>query len=174
MHNAEELKAQARRLRTHLKSNNIALSTSMSLEAVAAIHGYRDWNTAVAAATKAATVTPHIYGLDDPYVQKLMGRLHTLIELAPDVATGTSFALGKALDEKKLPLEAAKVASIYLWELPGFRNGRYQDAEKIHQMMLNAPGTSQRHELLDESGELREAILANVTTTIPLRNDRDA
>lgn len=46
----ETLKAQAKRLRTHLAANDISLSHSQVLEAVAVMHGHRDWNTASAAA----------------------------------------------------------------------------------------------------------------------------
>lgn len=45
----EALKSQAKRLRTHLAANNIPLSHSQVLEAVAVMHGHRDWNTASAA-----------------------------------------------------------------------------------------------------------------------------
>ncbi|PRP92441.1 hypothetical protein ENSA5_49040 [Enhygromyxa salina] len=43
------LKAQAKRLRTHLaEQEGITLSHSQTLEAVAGSHGYKDWNTAAA------------------------------------------------------------------------------------------------------------------------------
>ncbi len=52
--NTQDLKAQAKRLRTYLATKNIDLNHSASLEAVAAQYGYRDWNTlsAKAASTK--------------------------------------------------------------------------------------------------------------------------
>lgn len=50
----EALKSQARRLRTHLSANKIPFTYSQSLEAIAAMHGHRDWNTATAALSKAA------------------------------------------------------------------------------------------------------------------------
>jgi len=50
----EALKSQAKRLRAHLSTNNIPFAHSQSLEAVAIMHGYRDWNTATAACSKAA------------------------------------------------------------------------------------------------------------------------
>jgi alpha-mannosidase len=43
--NISELKAQAKRLRTYLATKNIELNHSALLEALAAQHGYRDWNT---------------------------------------------------------------------------------------------------------------------------------
>lgn len=44
----ESLKSQAKRLRTHLSANDIPFTHSQSLEAVAVMHGHRDWNTASA------------------------------------------------------------------------------------------------------------------------------
>lgn len=49
----EAFKSQAKRLRTHLSANNIPLTHSECLETVAAMHGHRNWNTALAMCTKA-------------------------------------------------------------------------------------------------------------------------
>ncbi|WPP02521.1 glyoxalase superfamily protein (plasmid) [Pseudomonas sp. HR96] len=46
----ETLKSQAKRLRAHLSESNIPLTHSQVLEAVAVMHGHRDWNTASAIA----------------------------------------------------------------------------------------------------------------------------
>ncbi|MBT5074402.1 MAG: hypothetical protein HOJ34_13750 [Kordiimonadaceae bacterium] len=43
--NIHEIKTQAKRLRSYLNGKNLELSHSASLEALAAQHGYRDWNT---------------------------------------------------------------------------------------------------------------------------------
>ncbi|MCC3859581.1 glyoxalase superfamily protein [Pseudemcibacter aquimaris] len=43
--NIENLKSQAKRLREYLSDQNIKLSHSAALEAIAKQHGYRDWNT---------------------------------------------------------------------------------------------------------------------------------
>jgi len=51
----ETLKSQAKRLRTHLATNNIPLSHSQALEAIAVMHGHRDWNTASAIAKEHST-----------------------------------------------------------------------------------------------------------------------
>ncbi|HCH7782496.1 TPA: hypothetical protein NNM78_001930 [Pseudomonas aeruginosa] len=48
-----DLKAQAKRLRAYLDTLNIRLTHSQALEAIAAVHGFKDWNTAVAADDKA-------------------------------------------------------------------------------------------------------------------------
>ena len=50
----ESLKSQAKRLRTLLSANDIPFTHSQSLEAVAVMHGHRDWNTASAAANHQA------------------------------------------------------------------------------------------------------------------------
>lgn len=46
----ETLKSHAKYLRTHLSAINIPLTHSQALEAVAVMHGHRDWNTASAVA----------------------------------------------------------------------------------------------------------------------------
>lgn len=48
-----ELKAEARRLRAALAGEGVAISHSQALERVAQGHGWRDWNTAHAAAGNA-------------------------------------------------------------------------------------------------------------------------
>ncbi len=48
--NIQDLKTQAKRLRAHLATKNIDLNHSASLAALAAQHGYRDWNTLCAKA----------------------------------------------------------------------------------------------------------------------------
>lgn len=53
MSTIEDLKSQAKRLRTHLGTNNIAFTHAQCLEAVSAMHGHRNWNTALAACDKA-------------------------------------------------------------------------------------------------------------------------
>ena len=47
----ESLKQQAKRLREYLQNRNMDLSHSAALEAVSQMHGYKDWNTATAAAS---------------------------------------------------------------------------------------------------------------------------
>lgn len=48
MRTTEDFKVQAKLLRKHLATRNIELRHSEALEAVSAIHGYKDWNTASA------------------------------------------------------------------------------------------------------------------------------
>lgn len=62
----EALKSQAKRLRSHLSANKIPVTHSQSLEAIAALHGHRDWNTATAALSKAVT---HQHGTEDPLLR---------------------------------------------------------------------------------------------------------
>lgn len=52
MQTIEQMKADAKRLRSFFKSIDIPLSVAQSLEAVAAQREFRDWNTAVATANK--------------------------------------------------------------------------------------------------------------------------
>lgn len=55
MQSIEQMKAAAKRLRSYFKSIDIPLSVAQSLEAVAAQHGFKDWNTAVASANNNPT-----------------------------------------------------------------------------------------------------------------------
>lgn len=48
MSTVETLKSEAKRLRSHFSKKNIQISNSQALEAIAAIHEHKDWNTAVA------------------------------------------------------------------------------------------------------------------------------
>ncbi|WP_409286873.1 glyoxalase superfamily protein [Pseudomonas guariconensis] len=59
MASIELLKSQAKRLRSHLASLNIQLSYSAALEAVAAMHGHKDWNT-IAAVFPTTLVEPRV------------------------------------------------------------------------------------------------------------------
>lgn len=61
----ETLKSQAKRLRTHLSEIDISLTHSQVLEAVAVMHGHRDWNTASAALSHQAAPT---HELQEPLV----------------------------------------------------------------------------------------------------------
>lgn len=47
-----DLKSQAKRLRSHLANHGTNLSYSQALEAIAATHGFADWNTASASTSK--------------------------------------------------------------------------------------------------------------------------
>jgi hypothetical protein len=61
----ETLKSQAKLLRNHFAKENNPLSHSQALEAIAAAHGFRDWNTASAASGTSAimtkTISPELY-----------------------------------------------------------------------------------------------------------------
>lgn len=56
---AAAAKAQAKRLRAHFQATGRTLSHAEALEAVAALHGRRDWNTFAAAAPAPAPDTGH-------------------------------------------------------------------------------------------------------------------
>lgn len=51
-----EFKAQAKRLRAYLSEQDIDINHSRALEAVARVHGFRDWNTAAASLPKEGPV----------------------------------------------------------------------------------------------------------------------
>lgn len=56
MSKVEALKSEAKRLRNHFSKKNIQISNSQALEAIAAIHEHKDWNTAVAIGGAASQV----------------------------------------------------------------------------------------------------------------------
>lgn len=66
MHIASDLKSQAKRLRKYLADHNVDFGHSQCLEAIACIHGFKDWNTASASleATpqrEGRVVSPELY-----------------------------------------------------------------------------------------------------------------
>lgn len=86
----ETLKSQAKRLRTHLSANNIPLSHSQTLEAVAVMHGHRDWNTVSAAMSKVPALQQEreplmVYVTPDTSAAKLRGDVENLLRRAPMV-----------------------------------------------------------------------------------------
>lgn len=48
MNTIETLKSQAKLLRNHFAAKDFPLTHSQALEAIAAVHGFKDWNTASA------------------------------------------------------------------------------------------------------------------------------
>ncbi|EMM8808349.1 glyoxalase superfamily protein [Pseudomonas aeruginosa] len=73
MQTIESLKSQAKRLRTHFSAQNIELSHSQTLEAIAAIHGFKDWNTASALSPKKIK-----YPTTDESVEQLRERFNDM------------------------------------------------------------------------------------------------
>ncbi|HEK4046059.1 TPA: hypothetical protein SL338_003055 [Pseudomonas aeruginosa] len=73
MQTIESLKSQAKRLRTHFSALNIELSHSQALEAIAAVHGFKDWNTASALSPKEIK-----YPTTDESVEQLQERFNEM------------------------------------------------------------------------------------------------
>lgn len=94
MHTSNDLKSQAKRLRKFLSTQNLNISHSLALEAVAAAHGFEDWNTATAAISAATKpdskmVSPELYmaletkaGEQTPATIDLLNRFQTLASAA--------------------------------------------------------------------------------------------
>lgn len=61
----DQLKAQAKRLRGTLQTAGTTVTHSRALEMIADQHGYRDWNTLSAAATKPAEAKQRRLGVGD-------------------------------------------------------------------------------------------------------------
>lgn len=79
----ETLKSQAKRLRTHLAAKNIPLSHSQALEAIAVMHGHRDWNTASAVAKEHSASLQEPQHLNLPLEAILNGGMQPGADLGP-------------------------------------------------------------------------------------------
>jgi hypothetical protein len=100
-HSLETLKHQAKRLRASLSETGNAISHSHALELVAHQHGYRDWNTAYAAAGNGNGLPPANLGdkvsgryLGQPFTAKVIG----IETLAPAGRWRMSFRLDEPVD----------------------------------------------------------------------------
>jgi len=154
MHTVNDLKAQAKRLRRLLSERKIHLTHSQALEAIAEAHGFRDWNTAVATADAVSTpqtkvVTPELYAaleatarerqldnLDELIRSDLLQQIAAIERMGPPGIIDSVKQMLIALKEKRLPEPVAGTVGIYLFGLPGFRNGWQDDAEAFHQQLL--------------------------------------
>lgn len=85
----QSFESQAKRLRTHLAASHISLTHSQSLEAVATMHGHRDWNTAVGALNRAAEVVSEpesplvVFVAPETNEEELRANVQNLLRLAP-------------------------------------------------------------------------------------------
>ncbi len=82
-----QLKQQAKRLRSSLEVDGIAVTHSKSLELLASQLGYRDWNTAYAAAGNAGPVCPVSLGqtVEGRYLSRAFkGEVIGVKAIAPD------------------------------------------------------------------------------------------
>lgn len=73
---AENLKAQAKRLKEHFSAQNITLSHSEALEALAKQHGFKNWNV-LSAKLKHGKNTPDWPTLDDKISGTYLGHSFT-------------------------------------------------------------------------------------------------
>lgn len=108
----ESFKSQAKRLRTHLAASHISLTHSQSLEAVAVMHGHRDWNTAVGALNRAAKVVsvpePPLVVFVAPEIteEELRADVQNLLRLAP-MAIRFRLDTGITLEQARLARSVA-------------------------------------------------------------------
>jgi hypothetical protein len=102
----EALKTQAKLLRNHLAKQNNPLSHSQALEAIAAAHGFRDWNTASAASVTSAiatkTISPELYVELENKVQSFQAAAsdkHVFFTAVPDTSDMETLSpeLGQAI-----------------------------------------------------------------------------
>lgn len=87
MTNISYLKAQAKRLRTHFAKGPSPITHAQALEAIAALHGYADWNTASAVIQAARkdrkTVKAHMS--KDLAGHQIHDLINRLLRMAPDI-----------------------------------------------------------------------------------------
>lgn len=87
MQTIEQMKADAKRLRSFCKSIDIPLSVAQSLEAVAAQREFRDWNTAVAAAKTDTTWQSN--AIEEGLASAVAGNLTSLDQIKAKWAKAT-------------------------------------------------------------------------------------
>lgn len=80
----EALKSQAKLLRAHLSAQNIELGHSQALEAISAIHGFKDWNTA-----SARCPNEFVYPSTDESVEQLMAKVNEMAKARAKTGTRT-------------------------------------------------------------------------------------
>jgi ferritin len=87
MTNIAYLKTQAKRLRTHFAKGPSPITHAQALEAIAALHGHADWNTASAviqAVTKhRKTVRAHMS--KDLAADQICDQINRLLRMGPDI-----------------------------------------------------------------------------------------
>jgi hypothetical protein len=82
----DTLKSQAKRLRAYLSANKTPFTHSQSLEAVAVMHGHRDWNTAAAALSQMTALQKlEICISPETPLEDLRAAFKNLWRRAPDV-----------------------------------------------------------------------------------------
>lgn len=97
----DELKAQAKRLRVSLDGTSPPISHSQSLEHVAHLYGYRDWNTLFASAGNQAGSCPYSVGqpIKGRYLgQAFTGQLTGVSSMGPDGSYRLSFTADEPVD----------------------------------------------------------------------------
>lgn len=170
----QALKAQAKRLRAHLETQNVHLSHSQALEAVAVAQGFRDWRTAsgmlpseepgapvaTAESLEAVQRRPsektsralaqakqqremHAVAeslvddnLEAPMLDHLLRQIDDIERMGQPGIVDSARQMHIALEARSLPEALAYKVGIYLFWLPGFRYGRHDDAEALHQQLL--------------------------------------
>jgi hypothetical protein len=86
------LKSQAKLLRTHLSAQNIDLGHSQALEAISAIYGFKDWNTA-----SAGSPIELVYPSTDETGEQLIGKVHGMTRtFAKMVSSGPPLSADEA------------------------------------------------------------------------------
>ncbi|MFV0455574.1 MAG: glyoxalase superfamily protein [Pseudomonas sp.] len=135
----ETLKTQAKLLRAHFSAQNIELGHSQALEAIAAIHGFKDWNTASARSPK-----EFVYPTTNETLEQLHGRWQAMAN-----------AHAQKPDKMPLTKDEAKAAEVLL--------------HQIGVALAAAKPTTTFETLRDPAGKLGEALQANSTTHIFLK-----
>jgi len=95
-----DLKAQAKRLRATLAADGHSLSHSQSLELLARQHGFRDWNTACAAAAPGNAL---VFSLNDRVTgtylkQPFSGRVHGVSYIGQSGQVRVTLAFDEPVD----------------------------------------------------------------------------
>lgn len=178
----ESLKTQAKRLRSHLAGLGLPLTHSQALEAVAVSHGFRNWNTALAGIAQAnagRVEKPKGAGqvrlqdvLESHQVGRLIGMLVDMEAQMPHGFIHSARQMYAELQAGGLPAAVADQVGMYLFDLPGFRYGRHDDAEEVHQLLLRRRASKTSLSLNIEPGQTLEQCTSGVNQLMRLAPDR--
>ena len=118
---AEDIKKQAVRLKEHFASQNIPITHSAALEALAKQHGYKDWNV-LFAKLKHGKNTPSWPTLDDKVSGSYLGHPFTGTVLRINVSTLPNVRRYKIHFDEPIDVVKSKLFSSYRQRINCFLN----------------------------------------------------
>ena len=118
---SEELKAQAKRLKEHFSAQNITLSHSQALEALAKQHGFKNWNI-LSAKLNFGNNTPNWPTVDDKVTGTYLGHAFTGTVLRINVTNLDHIRRYKIHFDEPIDVVKSKLFSNYRQRINCFLN----------------------------------------------------